>query len=263
MAASTLIDHWCDQLRDTEELIEHGSPSLRWLRVAYARLYRFLLSAYGVVPVDPAERERAEKVVEHDAPTGLAVDDSVDFRGKRARSAEEIRAALKSVHAAQDEVEAGPLLSGIRGADWIRVASTRDGTLIDEERFLTAAGIKCQQVRVGEEIVLEVPHAQRAKACELLNAWRDARANHPRDRESEGRLQYARAMRRLIPIWVLLIAFVTCAGLAAALCAIDVSPGPWGLLRFTSFVVLGILTVLFGLACVVRWRWDNASHLGD
>jgi hypothetical protein len=167
MAASTLIDHWYDQLRETEELIEHGSPQLRWLRVAYARLYRFLLSAYGVVP---AERKAAEALDDSPQaePTGLTVEPSVDFRGKPARTAAQIGSALKNVHGATEGIEPGPLQQGLHDSDWFIVASVWFENVSELAERLNAASIPCQIGRSNTKALVEVPYGQRAAARHVI-----------------------------------------------------------------------------------------------
>lgn len=172
MTSSSLIDQWSEQLRETEVLLEQGSPHLRWFRLAYVRLYRFLLSFYGAVPID--QRDAGE--LESADPSGLMVDPSVDFRGKPARTGMQILKTLQSVAYAKDQIEAGPLQGGLQATDWIAVATAREVDLVGVRRTLEGIGIPARIEGSGPNAQVEVLYHYRVDARKVIDHWRGLKA---------------------------------------------------------------------------------------
>lgn len=164
-----LVSQWQSRLATAERLAA-GSLRLRWLHLAQARLYRFLLSCYG--------SGQWRTGLSDDQPRPLIVDELTEFSsatGKPPKGAGKIQAVLKSVQNAQDHPpEVGPWTEGIDPNTYMAV--TDNESKIDVERcreFLEAQGLRVRIIGRGRQRVVAVPYCQLDAAAALVDRYRN------------------------------------------------------------------------------------------
>ena len=217
------------RLRECEQPGDARGTRLSWVRLAYARIYRFLLSRYG----DLSFRESS-------ASNMPFVDAAESLVGKKARSSGEIQHALKEIHAAQP---AGPFSDGSTVSStsgWIAVASgNKRFPLPEAARLLREQQIPARVKKQGRVQTLQVPMERRGEAFALLQAMRVA---PPQVANSEARV------RTMCEWQQALVAFVI-VGACATLGLVAIDTLPWQ--RYSAiFALLGVIVSLtVGLVC--------------
>jgi hypothetical protein len=163
---------WQQKLHECETESDSASR-IGWLRKAYARIYRFLLSQYGATP--PREVE---------SPPMPFVDCTEELEGKAARSLGEIRHTLKHISANQplDAIASAPREQEI----WVTVA-------VEDKRLCVPAclewlgrqGIDCRVVQEGRRRVVRVRREQAGEAFRLIARIFDLQARYDSNRASQ------------------------------------------------------------------------------
>lgn len=155
---------WAKELRECERLL--ASPPTRgtWLRRAYVRIYRFLLSQYGDRAAESTPDESSMPFVDA---TGA-------LEGKAARSPGEIQHTLKEIHAAQPEQRQRESKSKPIDEAWITVAQRHERFRFDVcQKMLATHGIPTRLLKGGGHVQLQVPGGYRQEAFLLIEAARE------------------------------------------------------------------------------------------
>jgi hypothetical protein len=177
-----LVAYWRTRLEENQSECAHGSTHLQWLRRAYIRVYRFLLSQYGEPKVNDApQRPPAGEQGQQPFPTAAVeascmalVDNTPDHRGRPPKSVGKIQNVLKGIHCANPrDDEPGPLAHGLPSAVWLTVASRRERWIPAEcVRFLQQRGIPARRAVRGDDVVVEVARKDFESASHLLHGAR-------------------------------------------------------------------------------------------
>jgi hypothetical protein len=151
---------WAEKLRECEAPADNASRA-GWLRRAYARIYRFLLSQYSTTPPLDAPREPMP-----------FVDQTEALDGKAARSLGEIRHTLKDITANQPE---DPAASIRRDKEiWITVAVADKRLHLPAcLRWLGMHGVETRVVSEGRRKVVRVRREQADEAFALMERAKD------------------------------------------------------------------------------------------
>ncbi len=180
IARRTLVERWNSRLAENELLLRTGSQQMRWLRRMYVRIYRFLVSVYGSDDntVSLSEDHWEDARDEHVSHMPF-VDNTTDQDGLRPKSAARIRAALKKVHAANNQAAAPGPLREISKEDWVTVATWSRFSCIMQEgiRALNEKGITVRQVWQGDRASIQVSYRSFDEATAALHV---VRKYHPR-----------------------------------------------------------------------------------
>jgi hypothetical protein len=165
---------WQQKLHECETQ-SHSVSRIGWLRAAYARIYRFLLSQYGSSPTREME-----------APPMPFVDRTEELAGKAARSIGEIRHALKDISANQplDAIATEPREKEI----WATL-------VVEDKRLCVAAclewlgrhGIESRAVQEGRRRVVRVRREQAGEAFRLLDQAKEMSCYEQRSPEPTAR----------------------------------------------------------------------------
>jgi hypothetical protein len=173
-----LLTHWRTRLADSQNEYAHGSPHLQWLRRAYIRVYRFLLSQYGSTSSEDMPSRSVEEATEEPflAPASLMplVDNTPDHRGRPPKTVGRIQNVLKGIHNANDrDDEPGPLAQGLPGTVWLTVAARRERWIPEKcVRFLQQRGIPARKTARSDDVVVEVARRDFEAAAHLLHEAR-------------------------------------------------------------------------------------------
>jgi hypothetical protein len=121
-----LIQCWQTELAENERLLSSGSPRVRWLRQIRVRLFRFLLACYGGGEWHGDVSEATADASQDQSAARAPLIDLAHAAGAPPKSAEQIRATLKAVHAVNPGLDRpGPLMCGLHEQDWIVIESFR------------------------------------------------------------------------------------------------------------------------------------------
>jgi hypothetical protein len=175
-----LLTFWRTRLAANQNEIARGSPHLQWLRRAYIRVYRFLLSQYGEVQENAAAHfdsdcdDIAGVPVITDTSNMPLVDNTPDHRGRPPKTIGKIQNVLKGIHNANDrDDEPGPLAQGLPGTIWLTVAARRERWIPEKcVRFLQQRGIPARKAARSDDVVVEVARKDFQAAAYLLHAAR-------------------------------------------------------------------------------------------
>ncbi len=170
------IDFWRSRLQASDAEYRQSSPRLKWLRAAYIRVFRFLLSRYG--PEEPAAAtENPDSGVESSstAPEAFVstmpmVDNTWNHRGRPPKAVGKIQSALKGIHNANDRTdELGPLAKGLSDDDWVVIAAQRDRWIPKAcVKELQARGVVARTTRINNQTVVEVCRKDAPAALKIL-----------------------------------------------------------------------------------------------
>ncbi len=176
-----LVNRWRSKLDEAQQLLVAGSPRLEWLRRTQVRLYRFLLSLYGDGQWQADQHSSCDDAGEESSAAhvrSFAV--SEPYCGSPPKSPGQIRAALKSLHAAnQGNAPRAGAVDLNQNPTWLIVATQRDRYRPDKcVKLLHTCGIEARKTRRGRDVAVEVPRDDFDKALSLL------RQDPYRDQES-------------------------------------------------------------------------------
>jgi hypothetical protein len=171
-----LLEYWRSRLQASDADYLQSSPRLKWLRAAYIRVFRFLLSRYG--PEEPAAAtENPASGVESSftAPEAFVstmpmVDNTWNHRGRPPKAVGKIQSALKGIHNANDRTdELGPLAKGLSDDDWVVIAAQRDRWIPKAcVKELRARGVVARTTRINNQTVVEVCRKDAPAALKIL-----------------------------------------------------------------------------------------------
>jgi hypothetical protein len=160
-----LIAYWRSRLLVSQQQCDEGSIRLRWLRRAYARIYRFLLSQYGDAGDAPLTGPPSKMPL---------VDNTLDIVGRPPKTIGKIQATLKHIHNASGRSdEPGPLAGGVTGDLWLVVASRRERWIPSKcASLLRRNGINARTATRSGDVVVEVERNEFGAAAAILESCR-------------------------------------------------------------------------------------------
>jgi len=175
-----LVHRWQTKYEDNFRLLVHGSAQWRWLRLAYGRLYGFLLRNYAGPTTEIKDhascRDFGTRGTEdlEIRPDVWFSDDVSEIKVAPPKSDGTIRSALKSLHRANDHSsKQDPLALGLHNNDWVVAAEyrhVRQGH--DGLALLRRNRIECRVRSHGRRTFIEVCLGNAEQAVLLLQSKR-------------------------------------------------------------------------------------------
>lgn len=172
----TLIQRWTVRLAEAETQLANASPRAEWWYRMNVRLYRFLLSSYGMgdwhrgdSATDPGAQEDTH------SPSRKLVDNVGVCAGKPAKDVSQIRRVLDTVHAANEGgVVAGPMNRETYQTAWV-AAAARTAHIAPRRcvRLLRKHGLEARFVRRGDDVIVEVRGRDLEEAVQLIEESRE------------------------------------------------------------------------------------------
>jgi len=181
-ARTRIVERWRTRLAESQRRVDGCPVHRRWIHQIYARIYRFLISCYGVG--EWRSDADADRDGEADASRMEFVDNTEGEQGTRPKSAERIRATLDAVRdAMENPSKPGQLSGGLQFTDWVAVASESSRVSPSRlVRLLRLNDIEARQVRRGDDVIVEVFAGRREDAMKLLESHRPSLVIQRRNR---------------------------------------------------------------------------------
>ena len=151
-----LLQRWEAGLHTNAETVD-ASSRFHWVRRAYVRIYRFLISRYG------SGQWRVDSATGGEAPVEVAtspmpfVDNTGETTGCEPKSGEQIRDKLAAIRDANDNPRPLGTATKLTSSDWVALASTKDRKTADRIRCnLIANGLRAVTTKRTTDYSIQV-----------------------------------------------------------------------------------------------------------